>query len=137
MELGGTYTQSTPTPSLTSFSRIHVPQPFGTVRVYAMPGGEVGIIVDGSTHNTELTINALPRPIPKGYAHSYAYGIAGETHILNIGQITVNSGSIGAIDGFQTANLVRTARRRRHDDRQPNRFQLPLGPAHRSPPAAA
>ena len=71
-----------------------------------MPGGEVGIIVDGSTQNTELTINALPHPIPKGYAHSYAYGMSGETHILNIGQITVNSGSIGAIDGFQTANLV-------------------------------
>ena len=32
--------------------------------------------------------------------------MSGETHILNIGQITVNSGSIGAIDGFQTANLV-------------------------------
>ena len=71
-----------------------------------MPGGEVGIIVDGSTDNTELTINALPTPIRKGYAHSYAYGQSGETHILNIGQITVNSGSIGAIDGFQTANLV-------------------------------
>ena len=28
------------------------------------------------------------------------------THILNIGQITVNSGSIGAIEGFHTANLV-------------------------------
>jgi len=61
--------------------------------------------VDGSTQNTELTINALPHPIPKGYAHSYAYGMSGETHILNIGQITVNSGKIGAIDGFQTANL--------------------------------
>ena len=70
-----------------------------------MPGGKVGIIVDGSTQNTELTINSLPHPIPKGYAHSYAYGMSGETHILNIGQITVNSGKIGAIDGFQTANL--------------------------------
>jgi hypothetical protein len=28
------------------------------------------------------------------------------THILNIGQITVNSGSIAAIEGFHTANLV-------------------------------
>ena len=28
------------------------------------------------------------------------------THTLNIGQITVNSGSIGAIEGFHTANLV-------------------------------
>jgi len=83
-----------------------LPQPVGTVRVYAMPNGEVGIIVDGSTPNTELTINPLPHPIPKGYAHSYAYGMSGESHILNIGKITANSGSIGAIDGFQTANLV-------------------------------
>ena len=70
-----------------------------------MPNGVVGIIVDGSTKNTELTIDLLPHPIRQGYAHSYAYGMSGETHILNIGQITVNSGSIGAIDGFQTANL--------------------------------
>ena len=71
-----------------------------------MPNGEVGIIVDGSNDNTELTINPLPTPIRKGYAHSYAYGQSGVTHILNIGQITVNSGSIAAIEGFHTANLV-------------------------------
>ena len=118
--LGGFFTQ---TPASSLIQPHSLPQPVGTVRVYAMPNGKVGIIVDGSTQNTELTINALPHPIPKGYAHSYAYGMSGETHILNIGQITVNSGSIGAIDGFQTANLVRTPRRQRHDDRQPNRFQ--------------
>ena len=39
-----------------------------------MPRGKVGIIVDGSTPNTELTINPLPHPIRKGYAHSFAYG---------------------------------------------------------------
>jgi hypothetical protein len=100
--LGGFFTQ---TPASSLIQPHSLPQPAGTVRVYAMPNGEVGIIVDGSTPNTELTINALPHPIPKGYAHSYAYGMSGETHILNIGQITVNSGSIGAIDGFQTANL--------------------------------
>ena len=101
--LGEFFTQ---TPASSLIQPHSLPQPVGTVRVYAMPNGEVGIIVDGSTKNTELTINALPHPIPKGYAHSYAYGMSGETHILNIGQITVNSGSIGAIDGFQTANLV-------------------------------
>ena len=62
--------------------------------------------MDGSNHNTELTINPLPTPIRKGYAHSYAYGQAKVSHVLNIGQITVNSGSIGAIEGFHTANLV-------------------------------
>ena len=111
---GGTYTQSTPTPALTVIQPSSSPvQPIGTVRVYAMPNtddsgvaNEVGIIVDGSTPNTELTINALPTPIRKGYAHSYAYGQANVSHILNIGQITVNSGEIGAIEGFHTANLV-------------------------------
>ena len=58
-----------------------------------MPGGKIGIIVDGSTANTELTINPLPQPIRKGYAHSFAYGQAGKNHLLNVGQITVNSGA--------------------------------------------
>ena len=61
-----------------------------------MTGGKIGIIVDGSTPNTELTINPLPHPIRKGYAHSFAYGAAGQNHLLNIGQITINSGTIGA-----------------------------------------
>jgi hypothetical protein len=103
---GGTFTQSTPTPASTVIQPTEFPQPIGTLRVYAMPNGEVGIIVDGSNDNTELTINPLPTPIRKGYAHSYAYGQSGVTHILNIGQITVNSGSIAAIEGFHTANLV-------------------------------
>src|SRR5271157_6014260 len=102
----GTYTQSTPEPALATSQPTETPQPIGTLRVYAMPNNDVGIIVDGSTPNTELTINPLPHPIRKGYAHSYAYGASGKTHILNIGQITVNSGSIGAIEGFHTANLV-------------------------------
>ena len=103
---GGTFTQTTPTPAETVIQPTEYPQPIGTLRVYAMPNGEVGIIVDGSTSNTELTINPLPTPIRKGYAHSYAYGQSGVTHILNIGQITVNSGSIAAIEGFHSANLV-------------------------------
>src|SRR5262249_34551720 len=81
------------------------PQPIGTVRAYAMPGGRVGIIVDGSTPNTELTINPLGLPQKKGYAHSFAYGESTRNHILNIGQITINSGQIGAVLGFQDAVL--------------------------------
>jgi len=102
----GTFTASTPEPALANAQPTEIPQPIGTVRVYAMPNSEVGIIVDGSNNNTELTINPLPHPIVKGYAHSYAYGQSGVTHMLNIGQITVNSGSIAAIEGFHTANLV-------------------------------
>jgi hypothetical protein len=103
---GGTFTQSTPTPAAANIQPTEFPQPIGTVRVYAMPNGEVGIIVDGSNDNTELTINPLPTPVRRGYAHSYAYGQSGKTHTLNIGQITVNSGSIASIEGFHTANLV-------------------------------
>jgi hypothetical protein len=81
------------------------PQPIGTVRAYPMPGGRVGIIVDGSTLNTELSINPLGIPQKKGFAHSFAYGEANRGNILNIGQITINSGSIGGILGYQSAVL--------------------------------
>jgi hypothetical protein len=81
------------------------PQPIGTVRAYPMPGGRVGIIVDGSTLNTELSINPLGIPQRKGFAHSFAYGEANRGNVLNIGQITINSGSIGAILGYQSAQL--------------------------------
>ena len=42
------------------------PQPIGTVRAYAMSGGRIGIIVDGSTQNTELTINPLGEAADEG-----------------------------------------------------------------------
>src|SRR5262249_51354169 len=80
-------------------------QPIGTVRAYAMPGGRVGIIVDGSTSNTDLTINPLGQPQKKGFAKSFAYGESTRNHLLNIGQLTVTSGQIGAIEGFQVAEL--------------------------------
>ncbi len=81
------------------------PQPIGVVRAYPMPGGKVGIIVDGSTQNTELTINPLGQQQRKGYAHSFAYGAAARGHILNIGQLTINTGQIADIEGFQDAIL--------------------------------
>ncbi len=81
------------------------PQPIGTVRAYPMSGGRVGIIVDGSTQNTELAINPLGIPQKKGFAHSFAYGESNRGHVLNVGQITINSGQIGAILGFQDASL--------------------------------
>ncbi len=81
------------------------PQPIGTVRAYAMSDGRVGLIVDGSTPNTELTINPLGQAQVKGFAHSFAYGETKRGHLLNIGQLTVTSGAIGSILGFQTAEL--------------------------------
>ena len=101
---GGNATAATAT-SLVSQQNANYPQPIGTVRAYAMPGGRVGIIVDGSTANTELTINPLGQPQKKGFAHSFAYGESARNHLLNVGQLTVTSGTIGAIEGFQVAEL--------------------------------
>ncbi|MGO9913160.1 MAG: hypothetical protein ACLQIB_00375 [Isosphaeraceae bacterium] len=101
---GGNSTAASAT-ALVSQQNANYPQPIGTVRAYAMPGGRVGIIVDGSTSNTELTINPLGLPQKKGYAHSFAYGESTRNHILNVGQLTVNSGAIGDILGFQDAVL--------------------------------
>ena len=81
------------------------PQPIGTVRAYPMSGGRVGIIVDGSTQNTELAINPLGEPQKTGFAHSFAYGESNRSHVLNVGQITINSGEIGAVLGFQDTEL--------------------------------
>lgn len=101
---GGNATAETAT-SLVSQQNGNYPQPIGTVRAYAMPGGRVGLIVDGSTSNTDLTINPLGQPQKKGFAKSFAYGESTRYHVLNIGQLTVSSGAIGAIEGFQDAEL--------------------------------
>lgn len=48
--------------ALTAQQSERYPQPIGTVRAYPMSGGRVGLIVDGSTQNTELSINPLGSP---------------------------------------------------------------------------
>jgi hypothetical protein len=80
-------------------------QPLGTVRAYAMSGGRVGLIIDGSTVQTEVDISPYPFHQRKGYAHSFAYGSTNQSHVLNVGQITVNSGVIAAINGYHTTDL--------------------------------
>jgi hypothetical protein len=80
-------------------------QPLGTIRAYPMPGGRVGLIIDGSTNQTEVDISIYPKYQRKGYAHSFAYGQTTQTHVLNIGQISVTSGVISAINAFHTADL--------------------------------
>jgi len=102
----GAFVQGAGAAGLAGIQPSGLPQPQGAVRVYPMPGGAVGIIVDGSTDNTELSINPLPQPIRKGYAHSYAYGQGEKERVLKIGQITINSGNIGSIVGFHTADLA-------------------------------
>lgn len=80
-------------------------QPTGTIRAYPMPGGKVGLIVDGTTENMQLVIERLAFPQLKGYAHSFAYGATARSNILDIGTLNVTSGRIDAILGYQTANL--------------------------------
>ena len=80
-------------------------QPTGTVRAYPMAGGKVGIIVDGTTDQMALSIDPLPFAQRKGFAHSFAYGEGGRSHILNIGSINVTSGSIAQILGYHDADL--------------------------------
>ncbi len=101
---GGASTATTAS-ALTAQQSDRFPQPIGTVRAYPMSGGRVGIIVDGSTQNTELAINPLGLPQKAGFAHSFAYGESNRSHVLNVGQITINSGQIGAILGFQDTEL--------------------------------
>ena len=55
-------------------------------------------------------------------------------HLLNIGQITVNSGQIGDIEGFQTAVLSGPLVVERHDGDRPDRFRRDLCPVRRSRP---
>jgi hypothetical protein len=98
-------TSPTTASALVAAASASYPQPIGTVRAYPMSGGRVGIIVDGSTSNSDLTINPLGEPQKKGFAHSFAYGESNRIHLLNVGQFTINSGVIGAIEGFQDTEL--------------------------------
>ncbi len=80
-------------------------QPTGTVRAYAMTGGKVGLIIDGTTDQMALAVDPLPFAQRKGFAHSFAYGEGGRSHILNIGSINVTSGSIAQILAYHSADL--------------------------------
>lgn len=80
-------------------------QPQGTVRAYAMPGGQVGLIVDGTTQLMALVIDPLPFAQRKGFAKSFAYGETGRSHMLQIGSLQITSGYISQILGYHDANL--------------------------------
>ena len=66
--------------------------------------GKIGIIVDGSNSNTELTINPLPSRSARATPTASPMARP-EEQPLQIGQVTINSGKIGAIEGFHTADL--------------------------------
>ena len=83
-----------------------VVRPQGTIRAYPTAYGSVGLIVDGTTERMQLTIDPLPFAQRKGYAHSFAYGEASRTHVLNISSLNVTSGSIAGILGYHSADLT-------------------------------
>lgn len=94
------------TTSTTNIVPSSVFQAQGTVRAYAMPGGEVGLIVDGNTSQEQLEIDPLPFAQRKGYATSFAYEEGDRTHLLEIGSLQINgSQGIQAIIGFHSADL--------------------------------
>jgi hypothetical protein len=77
----------------------------GTVRARRLRNGAVGLIVQGTTQDSELTINPVIKPPVLDGAHDFAHGVARQDGVLNIGSINVTSGKIGAILGFHSAVL--------------------------------
>ncbi|CAN5907569.1 hypothetical protein BH23PLA1_BH23PLA1_31550 [soil metagenome] len=77
----------------------------GTVRAYPMPGGRVGLLVQGTQENSELEITNVGGTRAPESAHTFVIGPAIGDRRLNIGLIDVASGRIGGIFGFGTATL--------------------------------
>ncbi len=99
---GGTASQAASTSAQASTTHVQAP---GTVRAYYLGNNQWGIIVNGTTELSDLTINLVGFPTRVGYNQSFAYAYAARPRILNIGAIDVVSGHIGAIEGFHTADL--------------------------------
>lgn len=77
----------------------------GTVRATPASNGRVNLSVDGTNSGSLLEINRiLPKQV-KGTAHTFDKSLAGSVTKLNIASIKVTTGSISAIEGYQTANL--------------------------------
>ena len=122
---GGFYTQTNsarrPSPVI---QPTEFPQPIGTVRVYAMPGGKIGIIVDGSTPNTELTINPLPHPDPQGLRPQLRLRRSGAEPPAQRRPDHRQQRRDRRHRGLPLRRPVRTPHRHRHGDHRPDRVQL-------------
>ena len=76
----------------------------GTVRATAASGGRVNLFVDGTNSGSNLEVNRVVPKQLQNTAHTFkSQGTA--VSRLNIASITVSSGAIGAIEGYQTATL--------------------------------
>lgn len=76
-----------------------------TIRAYRMSGGRFGLIIDGSGVDTDVLINPLNDPRLIGSAHTYNTRQGRYNNLLNIGAVTVTSGTINSILGYRTAIL--------------------------------
>lgn len=76
----------------------------GTVRALPATGGRVNLVVDGTNSGSQLEINRITPNRNRNAAHRFQpQGMTASR--LNIASIAVSSGAIGAIEGYQTANL--------------------------------
>jgi hypothetical protein len=85
-----------------------VASPTGTIRAFRMSGGRFGLVLNGTNATTALTINPLFDQRTLGVAHQFNTRIGNYTNMINIGAITVTSGTINSIVGFHTAVLSGT-----------------------------
>lgn len=78
----------------------------GTVRAQPMPGGRVGLIVQGTGPNSELEIIRINSFIPfRQSAHQFSFRQAFQNQMLDVGLIEVATGEIRGVFGFGTTNL--------------------------------
>ena len=77
----------------------------GTVHATRLPNGTVGLIVDGTDENSELTINPVIKPAYKGGGHNFASNVARQDGVLHVGFVQVSSGKISSILGYRSAVL--------------------------------
>lgn len=77
----------------------------GTIRARRLPGGRVALNVRGSTVQSELVIEPVAKPARPGLAHQFAPNYGNFTHVLNVGAINIQSGTIGKILGYRTVDL--------------------------------
>ena len=77
----------------------------GTVQATPASGGRVNLIVDGSTPASLLEINQIVPAQLRNSAHTFNTSQAAEIKKLNLASVRISSGTISAIEGYQTANL--------------------------------
>ena len=77
----------------------------GTVRATPAGQGRVNLFVEGSSSNSMLEMNRILPRRNTGRAHTFVPSVGANMPRLNVASITVATGTIGAIEGYQTATL--------------------------------